>query len=990
MRILLAFFLFVATFIFSSPSLRAEGIDSMSPLKMKIRGEEIIYNSSNQEIIIPVNIKNNSSNFFDNLYYGIELYQGEALKEEGDLFGNLKYSGGDIVVLPKEGKSIGPNEEVDFEIKYTHKNNLNSGKYFFKLALLSDLNSTLTYSLDYSKIPFEITGLFADNLGFFDCYLSDGKSVYSPSMGVPMEKGNYPEIIMALGNDQAVIAKIKESAKKIYLEAYHNEIIGEVVGSQASQPVFSLSEPIAVNDGEKVEIGTTIKDKLNLDLNPGTYRIKAVLLDDKEKEITHACFLRYVVQGESARIGAINTSKGDYKKGETFDLKVDVFGPADESEAKASLEVSLFDKNDQEIDKITKEEIILGAKAAKVDFSDKIFSKNVNIKKIGLKVKGSNGDVLDERTFEYKNMPSGEAFNLKQSLIYLALIFGGIFLTVVSLKIWRKRRMSLFVLFLGVGIVFNLIFISKSFAQTYVHIPCYPAGLTSWYSQAETACEDYRTRMTVSVSASASNCMNGVIGSGVVGNASFTMPDKGHVLSATWGPYVGYGTGASLNSSYELYYAPGGKTLVNYPKTGVTTIYDSGCRTSGSISLASHCLFGSHEGSNGCSTYGWAVDQDVPNSSVNVLLYRDNPAGGGGTFVGSYLANIYRSDVNSFLGISGNHGFSTNPKSDLLCRSDLRDGKSHAIYAYGVNYSGTSGSNKLLTNSPKTVTCPGMPTLSFVANPQSIASGGTTILNWNAGNVAVATGGYCTASNTSGSADWKGNVALSGTKVVSPGASGNTYTLQCGDGCFSTVGNVSVSVFPAPTLNFSANPQSIYSGESSMLTWTSTNTNTCTASGGWSGGKAVSGSQSVSPSATTTYTMTCTGNGGSVSSSIEIPVLYQCSGTKPSAATSCPNDWIGVSAPEPSWIQVGSLADCTDSRKCEYYYPPIPGSVGSADGGTFCPKPTENLCSAGTASEVTESADGKYWEWTCSGINGGTSASGKALKSCAYQEVNPN
>jgi PKD repeat protein len=77
---------------------------------------------------------------------------------------------------------------------------------------------------------------------------------------------------------------------------------------------------------------------------------------------------------------------------------------------------------------------------------------------------------------------------------------------------------------------------------------------------------------------------------------------------------------------------------------------------------------------------------------------------------------------------------------------------------------------------------------------------------------------------------------------------------------------------PAPTVNFSSNPTSISSGQSSTLTWSSSNATGCTASGGWTGSKAVSGSQSVSPGATTSYSLACSGAGGSTSATATVTV----------------------------------------------------------------------------------------------------------------------
>lgn len=78
---------------------------------------------------------------------------------------------------------------------------------------------------------------------------------------------------------------------------------------------------------------------------------------------------------------------------------------------------------------------------------------------------------------------------------------------------------------------------------------------------------------------------------------------------------------------------------------------------------------------------------------------------------------------------------------------------------------------------------------------------------------------------------------------------------------------------PAPTVTISANPTSVASGGSSILTWSSTNATSCTASGGWSGTKATSGTQTLTNlTSTATYTLTCTGAGGSANNSATVTV----------------------------------------------------------------------------------------------------------------------
>ena len=76
---------------------------------------------------------------------------------------------------------------------------------------------------------------------------------------------------------------------------------------------------------------------------------------------------------------------------------------------------------------------------------------------------------------------------------------------------------------------------------------------------------------------------------------------------------------------------------------------------------------------------------------------------------------------------------------------------------------------------------------------------------------------------------------------------------------------------PPPTVVLSASPQSIGTGDSSTLSWTSTNATSCTGTG-FSTGGTTSGSAVVTPAATTVYSISCTGAGGTGTNTVTVSV----------------------------------------------------------------------------------------------------------------------
>ena len=77
---------------------------------------------------------------------------------------------------------------------------------------------------------------------------------------------------------------------------------------------------------------------------------------------------------------------------------------------------------------------------------------------------------------------------------------------------------------------------------------------------------------------------------------------------------------------------------------------------------------------------------------------------------------------------------------------------------------------------------------------------------------------------------------------------------------------------PNPTTSISADPTSVYIGNSTTLTWSSTDSTSCTASGDWEGSKSSSGNEDVqiTKEGLSTFTITCTNSSGSSSSSTEV------------------------------------------------------------------------------------------------------------------------
>ena len=180
-------------------------------------------------------------------------------------------------------------------------------------------------------------------------------------------------------------------------------------------------------------------------------------------------------------------------------------------------------------------------------------------------------------------------------------------------------------------------------------------------------------------------------------------------------------------------------------------------------------------------------------------------------------------------------------------------------------------------------------------------------LSWTASTDNIAVTGYRVYRNSTEIPSGSSNSYLD--SGLTPGTS-YSYAVAAVD----AAGNVSAkstarsikTLSPSPTATLSASVSSIISGQSVILTWSSTNATACTATGGtFTGQKGLSGSQAVAPTVTTTYALSCTGTGGTVSAApitvtVAVPpaptVTFSASASTITSGQSVTLNWVSTNA----------------------------------------------------------------------------------------------
>ncbi len=157
-----------------------------------------------------------------------------------------------------------------------------------------------------------------------------------------------------------------------------------------------------------------------------------------------------------------------------------------------------------------------------------------------------------------------------------------------------------------------------------------------------------------------------------------------------------------------------------------------------------------------------------------------------------------------------------------------------------------------------TITVHPTPTLDVYFDPEEILVGETTTLHWASAHATSCTG------NAGNPIELTDSLDLTPSETL-------TLTLNCSGfgGSVSTQATVDVLPLP-PTLQLSLSEDTIFQGELTTLTWTSTGADSCLGDGG----NPIEPNDSLewAPPETRTLTLSCTNAGGTVSESITVTV----------------------------------------------------------------------------------------------------------------------
>ena len=181
-----------------------------------------------------------------------------------------------------------------------------------------------------------------------------------------------------------------------------------------------------------------------------------------------------------------------------------------------------------------------------------------------------------------------------------------------------------------------------------------------------------------------------------------------------------------------------------------------------------------------------------------------------------------------------------------------------ATTTYTATATGPGGTTASSTLVSVTTSGPA-PTITFGAQPSTIAPGTAAVLSWTTTNA------------TSVTIAGVGTFGATGTTQVTP-TSTTTYTATATGpgGTVPASTTVTVSLNAVPTISLNAQPNSIPVGGTSVLSWTTTNATSVNIAG--LGAFPANGSTNVTPATTTIYAATAQGPGGTAKASTTVTV----------------------------------------------------------------------------------------------------------------------
>ena len=585
---------------------------------------------------------------------------------------------------------------------------------------------------------------------------------------------------------------VKASERIAFTGAYFNKSSANVsltpttvMLDKSNQPITNIV-PIT---GQSVEFLRNATSTVTFDLpvtslKQGVYLAKTSLLDAKGNKRVPDLFARYIVAGDIVNVRSVYSDANfPLKKDQKLTLAVGYTGnPVDITKITsasstptstpviANIEVILKNQDNETVTDTTLKDqsfSIVGFSQVPVTLSNNassltaevVVSQNENV------LARYTGNVVYDASRKFLN--PGESKNPYLLYYYIAAVLLAIILLVIVFFWRRKYLMAVVVLVVAVGggVVrgFNITEYSGGSVWSSISVGGGPPSDVvpgQVFGVPVTVAEESCSNASAVGTVVSTNYLDQTNNTGIQYAGAYAgyvgLDPSNHAHYIYWTKYVDYYIGTYTAPSY------GGYT--NFYASVYNYSYNNGWINRGHVSgywpvLVDTCSNGATNypscnvcpagqyqklwGGNcspdpigaldvaSCSSFaGWVCDPSDYSQPITVNIFKDGPAGAGGTF-STQVANftLYRPDI-SAAGLCGGNSYAG---FEIPIPVSLKDGLSHSIYAYGINIG--AGNNSLLLNTPKTITCAAQINASCSPSPTSTTTGSN--INW----ISTVTGG---------------------------------------------------------------------------------------------------------------------------------------------------------------------------------------------------------------------------------------------------------
>jgi len=493
------------------------------------------------ELNLDYSIVNNRSVFIDNLEYRLEIYRGDKLATEGDLFSPLTYVTNTTGIVSK----IAPSEVMTGKVSYILPPSLVSGNYFVRFVV-SD-REYKNIGLDYTKSPIALKGS-GSFLGQIEASFRTSKGDDFLMAGQLIDKTETPSIVISLDKNVA-LKKALDSGLKYTAET-------KVFSLESDKPVYEYSALPLVVSGNIVKIDL----KPWSGIKPFPYQVEVIIKNNKGEVVANKIIARWWVQGFMARIGDVQTQTNFYKKNQKVDLNVETIAFEWTAGQQGTVE-AVFEKSDGQLVSFSQD--VMLSELSQADFSEFEMPEKTMIKSLTLNFKDkANGEVFESKKIELTQAKVYSQSNkLEDILTWSGIILGMIALILLAVYVKNKRKINLvlgvifLILSIVVSVLVSLFDVTKVFADKEQTIS------TVWFTMRPSGNQGTCPATAVIEmmgTASCPTCRNGVEYAGEIRMAgqslgSVYVNDLGHIWeSTTFGPYR---VTAPLTTNHDWYEA---------------------------------------------------------------------------------------------------------------------------------------------------------------------------------------------------------------------------------------------------------------------------------------------------------------------------------------------------------------------------------------------------------------------------------------------------